>query len=143
MEVNIFTCCDGIYKDFIPLFIMSNLYHNDKAFVEIGVDVDNYDKIKDSIDLLKLKFQKKFLVRKIDQDFNIYQKKFKLIPNTVRFFITPKIKTKYVYISDVDIINLQTDFQKIHVENMIKTGLPYSNIVRPSGNRLKIGRAHV
>ena len=38
IKTNFFTACNGIYKEFIPLFILSHLYHNENCFVEIGVD---------------------------------------------------------------------------------------------------------
>jgi len=136
-ELNIFTCCDGVYKDFIPLFILSNLYHNDNCIVEVGVDRSNYSNIKKSLDILNNLYKDKFVLYDVKFGYQkINGKSCNSISNTIRFFTTPKIKTNYVYISDVDIINLQKNFINIHIENMGRTGLPYSNIVRPSSNRL-------
>lgn len=136
-KLNIFTCCDGIYKDFIPLFILSNLYHNDDCFVEIGVDDVNYPEIKDSLKILENLYKNKFTLYNVKfGGQKVNGKLYNCISNTVRFFTTPKIKTDYVYISDIDIINLQKNFIDIHIKNMDRTGLPYSNIVRPSSNRL-------
>ena len=38
IKTNFYTICNGIYKEFIPIFILSHLYHNENCFVEIGVD---------------------------------------------------------------------------------------------------------
>lgn len=135
-KLNVFTCCNGVYKEFIPLFILSNLYHNEEVSVEIGVD-ETTSNLSKSLDILNLKYKNKFLVRKVT--FNrhfVNGELFNFFPNTVRFFTPPVFKSKYVYISDVDIINLQSDICSIHVKNMEKTKLPYSNIVRPTKNRL-------
>jgi hypothetical protein len=126
INTTIFTCCNGIYKDFVPFFILSSLTFNKKAFVEVGVDVIDED-LKKSIDYL-YKINTNFLVREV---------KFKLentstCPNVIRFITEPQNKNTYLYISDVDIINLENliDF---HLENMKRTGLNYSNIIRPKG----------
>lgn len=136
-KLNIFTCCNGIYKDFIPLFVLSNLFHNDNCTVEVGVDNSNYSKIKESLDILNNSYKDKFMIYDVNFGNQIVNKiNCNTIPNTVRFFTTPKIKSKYVYISDVDIITLEKNFSEIHIKNMERTGLPYSNVVRPSSNRL-------
>lgn len=136
-KLNIFTCCNGIYKDFAPLFIFSNLYHNKNCYVEVGMDNIDYTEIKNSINILKKYYNDDFKIfnAKFDELDN-GDKKYGIIPNTVRFVTTPTIKTEYVYISDIDIINLEKDILSIHVKNMERTNLPYSNIVRPSKNRL-------
>ena len=134
-QINFFTCCNKIYNNFIPLFILSNLYHNDNSFVEIGTDDENYEPISKAMDFLKKIYEDRFLVRQVNFNYVEYQgKKFNTIPNSIRFLTEPKIKTEYVYISDVDIITLQRNICEIHINNMKKTGLPYSNIVRPIKN---------
>jgi hypothetical protein len=135
--LNIYTCCDGIYKDFTPLFILSNIHHNDSCFVEIGVDDKNYEKTKKSLSLLKEMYPNKFLIYNVKfGNQKVSNQNFNCLSNTIRFFNTPVMKTKYVYISDVDIITLQKNLHEIHIQNMVKTKLPYSNIVRPKSNRL-------
>jgi hypothetical protein len=129
--VNVFTCCNGIYKDFIPLFILSNLYYNDECFVEIGVDIVNYKPIQTSICMLKQKYPNRFLIREVD--FNgktLDGKHYETIPNTVRFYSEPIVKSKYVYISDIDIIVMEPKFHEIHIQNMSNNNQPYSNMVR-------------
>lgn len=139
ITVNVFTCCDGIYKDFIPLFILSNLYHNEECFVEISVDTLNYKPIQTSISMLKQKYPNRFLIREVDfkgvtVDGTLYQTS----PNTVRFYVEPEIKSNYVYISDIDIIVLVKNFHEQHITHMSNSSLPYSNIVRPfKDNSLK------
>jgi len=131
LKVNVFTCCNGIYKDFIPLFILSNLYHNDECFVEIGVDVLNYKPIQTSVSMLKQKYPNRFLIREVDfKGVTVDDKLYRTSPNTVRFYLEPKVKLNYVYISDIDIIVLVKNFHEQHITNMINTSLPYSNIVR-------------
>lgn len=136
-KLNIFTCCNNVYKDFIPLFILSNLYHNNDCIIEIGVDDVNYPQIQESLEILKINYKDKFDVYKVNfNEVEVSGKTYPIIPNTVRFITTPKIKTEYVYISDIDIINLEKDLLYTHTKNINKTKLPYSNIVRPSKNRL-------
>jgi len=131
-KTNVFTCCDKIYKDFIPIFILSNLYHNESCFVEIGVDDLNYEPIKKSLEILEKNFKDKFILRTVKFGPQIINgKTYSTISNTVRFFNPVTVKSDYVYISDVDIISLEKNFTDIHIKNMEKTGLPYSNIVRP------------
>lgn len=143
LTVNVFTCCNGIYKDFIPLFILSNLYHNDECFVEIGVDDINYEPIQESIKRLNEIYPNRFLIREVDfKGVTVDGKTYGTAPNTVRFYLEPHTKTKYVYISDIDIILLTKDFHNQHIKNMSNTGLPYSNIVRPfkeGGNKRLTG----
>lgn len=131
-KINFFTCCNNVYNNFIPLFILSNLYHNDDSFVEIGTDDLNYEPISKAIKILNKNYSDRFHIRQVNFDYIENDgKKFKLIPNSVRFLTTPKFKTDFVYISDIDIITLQKDICQIHIHNMNRSKLPYSNIVRP------------
>lgn len=134
---NVFTCCNGKYNDFIPLFILSNLYHNDNVFVEVGTDEYNKISNTDSIKLLNKLYPNRFKVR--HSNFNHYTTngvKYGISPNTVRFIETPKIKTQYVYISDVDIICLTKNFSQQHIDFMNEFNQPYSNMVRDGKNSL-------
>ena len=132
IRTNFFTACNGLYKEFIPLFILSHLYHNENCFVEIGVDTMLKPEILKSLQVLNNFYPNKFSIHVIDfGPININGKKYNSIPNTIRFFTTPKNKSEYVYISDIDIICLQKELTDIHVNDMVRTGLPYSNIVRP------------
>jgi hypothetical protein len=135
LQLNVFTVCSGVYKEFIPLFILSHLYHNDDCFVEVGVDSEITPELSKSLRVIDRFYLNKYSVYVTDfGPINIDGKNYKSIPNTVRFYTTPKNKSEYVYISDVDIICLQKEISKIHIDDMLKTGLPYSNIVRPTKN---------
>lgn len=140
-NINFYTCCNNKYCDFIPLFVFSNLYNNKNSFVEVGYQgidskiINNYESV------LKDIFGYRFLLKEIDMEYvtvknhelNI-EKKFKTIPNTVRFIVPPEIITDYVYISDIDIITLDENILDIHIKNMNDNNLKYSNIVRQSTN---------
>jgi len=130
VNLNIFTCCNGIYKDFIPLFIYSNLINTDDVFVEVGVD---FDDINDSppIQFLNNLFPNKFLIRTVNfGEYFVNGENILPMPNLVRFITEPLVKSNYVYISDVDIITLDTDITKKHINNITSNNLKYSNIVR-------------
>lgn len=58
----------------------------------------------------------------------------KNIPNTYRFFEVPKVKSKYTYICDIDIMLLE-EILPNYLSNWPKN-LPYSNILRSDTNRL-------
>jgi len=122
-KLNIFTCCNNEYRNFIPIFILSNLYHNKDSFVEICTDSLSDIDIKNSLHYLYSLYPNKFLVHKVSFG--------EIIPNTVRFITTPKLKTDYVYISDIDIITLEGGICELHLEHMKNENIPYSNIVRP------------
>jgi hypothetical protein len=137
IKTNFFTICNGIYKEFIPLFILSHLYHNENCFVEIGVDTMLKPEILKSLRVINKYFPDKFSINVVNfGPIKLNDVNYQSIPNTVRFFTTPKTKSEYVYISDIDIICLQKELTDIHINNMIKTGLPYSNIVRPKKDEL-------
>jgi hypothetical protein len=130
-KLNIYTCCNGLYNEFIPLFILSHLYYNSEAFVEVGYDGDLSDNVKKCITYLSEKYTDRFLISKIDVGLIKYKDKIiNCSPNLTRFIEEPKTKSNYIYISDVDIICLQKNILSIHLDDMKKTGLPYSNIVR-------------
>jgi hypothetical protein len=132
IRTNFFTACNGIYKEFIPLFILSHLYYNENCFVEIGVDTMLKPEILKSLQVLNNFYPNKFSIHLIDfGPIKVGDKTYNSIPNTIRFFTTPKTKSEYVYISDIDIICLQNELTDIHVNDMLRTKLPYSNIVRP------------
>ena len=59
-----------------------------------------------------------------------------IIPNTVRFLSSSRLKAEYVYIGDIDIIILDPQLLYKHLNNMKRTGLPYSNSVRPKTTQM-------
>lgn len=134
MRATFFTCCNKKYEYFIPIFIHSIIYHNDNVDVEIGIESDNISlELQKILNYFNIKYPKtnisiyKVNFDKITIDGRVYSK----CPNVVRFINTPNIKNEYVYICDVDIITLQKNIIQIHIDDMKKTGLSYSNIVRP------------
>ena len=140
-EVNFFTYCDGIYKEFIPLFILSHLYHNEDSFSEVCVNSDIDENIKNSLNLIYLEYPARFKITKINSiDLIFNNVTYRPIPNTVRFFIEPSVRTNYVYITDIDIICLEPNIVKIHTNNMKNKDLPYSNIVRPVKNENQVNK---
>ena len=136
----IYTCCDNKYAMFIPIFILSHCIHNDGCSIEIGTS------LKESectfIDVIKL-LQSTYTNCKINVIFEAFQvRNNKAIYdgnimqlNTVRFIRKPNIECKYVYITDIDIINTEPILEK-HISIMNKFNSNYSNIVRPSGKSL-------
>jgi hypothetical protein len=123
IELNIVACCNEKYADFIPLFIISNLFHVSNSFVEIGTDNIDLPELKKSLDILNHVYPNRFLVRKMNFDDSVH-------PNAVRFLMEPTNISEYVYISDIDIITLQSNIVDMHKTIMDKYNLPYSNIVR-------------
>jgi hypothetical protein len=138
MSTTFFTCCDIKYQDFVPFFISSVLKSNSDSVVEVGVeDIKYSNNFQLSIKYLKDLYGDKFLLREVkfgDRDIN--EKSFKVCPNVVRFIEEPILKNDYVYISDVDIIILDNNITDIHLNNMRRTGLNYSNILRPNKKKL-------
>lgn len=129
IELNVFTCCDDNYMDFIPLFVVSNLYHVENCFVEVGIKTNNYDFINNTKALLNKIYPNKFLIYKLNRDYDC-------ITSSIRFISEPIIKSKYVYISDIDIVTLDSDILKCHLDIMKEHNLPYSNIIRDNTQRL-------
>ncbi len=131
-----FTACNGIYKDFIPVFISSVLFHNDDVVVEIGTDeIPTEESFKRSIRFLLGKYSGKILIHdNWISNFWHGPRMYNISPNAVRFMLEPKLKSKYVYISDIDIIVLENNITSMHVNNMQTHGVRYSNVVRPLKN---------
>jgi hypothetical protein len=141
LTTNVFTCCNNIYNDFIPLFILSNIYHNDDVFVEVGSDKYKEVLTENSIKILDELYPNRFKIRSCDfGNYQVNGKKYSTSPNTVRFIETPEVKTNYVYITDIDIICLTKDFSKQHINHMEKFNQPYSNKLRV--NKLSLTGLH-
>jgi hypothetical protein len=135
-SLNVFTCANAKYEDFAPIFIASCLWSNPATVVEIGVENIHAFRIKHGPALSVLSDNygsAAFLIRPADW---VTPKGRRILPNSVRFLTTPEIKSEYVYIGDIDIITLQKDIRSIHLAHMARTGLPFSNSVRPGTRRL-------
>ncbi len=131
-NLNIFTCCNIAYQDFIPLFAFSHLYYNPDATVEIGLENIKILEITGEINAIKLienYFGKEsLLLRQVN--FTCHNGR-SINPATVRFITEPQIKLEYTYISDIDILNLEKISDK-HIPIMLEKKMLYSNIVRPN-----------
>jgi hypothetical protein len=64
-DLNIFTCCNEKYVDFVPLFIISNLFHND-CHVEIGIDNNCEIDLSESLNILEILYPNRFLIRSVE-----------------------------------------------------------------------------
>lgn len=113
------------YEDFLIPFTFFSLLFNKNSHVEIIVLNPNKfkEKYKKEIESIK-KINKNFLIRKPQCKLN------RNIPNTYRFFETPTVKSKYTYISDIDIMYLEDII--IKYINTWPENLPYHNILRES-----------
>lgn len=132
----IYTCCDETYYMFIPLFCLSHLMYNDNADIEIGICSESLPKdIEDSLTFIREKYKNSKI--QIDYSafvFGIYGGK-RVINNTMRFIIEPKLRDKYVYITDIDIVCCESIYE-CHIKDMIEHDSNYSNMVRKGTNRM-------
>lgn len=126
--LTIFTACDKRYEPFVLPFIASNLAHNPDAVIEIALeDVRRFR--SENAEALSV------LTRYLGDRYAFSSASFNLPANSVRFIATPTRRSEYVYIGDVDILVLE-EIAPVHIRNMARTGLPYSNIKRPNKNAL-------
>lgn len=133
IRTTFFTCCNKKYQEFVPFFASSILKNNPDSVVEVGVeDMIHSDNFQSSIKYIKDLYGDRFFLREVKFDIiNINGKSFRTCPNVIRFIEEPILKSRYIYIGDVDIITLENDITNIHLDHMSKTGLNYSNIIRP------------
>lgn len=142
--VTVFTCCNKKYEDFIPIFIHSNLYHNPGTIdIEVGVEAVPSPETLRALSLIQDWYpSSKVLIRCVSfKPFIIGGRLYNPSPNVVRFYETPVLTNKYVYISDIDIITM-TDIVYPHFSKMKETGLGYSNIIRPNSNPKRLTGLH-
>jgi len=135
-KLNILACADRKYEDFAPIFIAACLWSNPDATVEIGVEnSDQFNRANlQAVSVLSSAYGRDaFLVR--DAIWH-HKNGRKILPNSVRFLTEPMMPSEYVYISDIDIVTLQSDIANKHVAFMARTGLPYSNWLRTGHERL-------
>lgn len=140
MRTTFFTCCNKKYEDFLPIFLHSILYHNNDVDVEIGLeDFDQTEEMNNAIQYIRDHYpnSKIKIVKAYFGPQNIENKIYNSCANVIRFIETPTIKNDFVYICDIDIITLQKNIQQIHIDDMNKTGLNYSNKVRLSNDPIK------
>ena len=131
-----FTCANAPYHDFAPLYACSVLFCAPGARVEIGVEgAFTFEAVHGgAVDVLWEHFGRDaFSYRSAPWTL---PNGAKIVPNTVRFLTPPQVAADYIYIGDIDIIFLDRTFPTAHLNFMAKTGLPYSNSVRPGTKRL-------
>lgn len=122
--LTVFTVANTNYEAFVMPYIVSVLAHNSDAVVEIALQNPGefLAANREAIEVLDRHFEGRYLIS--PGDFS------RLPANTVRFVETPKLVNEYVYIGDIDILILEP-IMSVHLENLKRTGLPYSNILRP------------
>ena len=120
-----FTSANPGYEPFVLPYAASALINDAEAVVEICLARPKAFEIAnaDAIALLEEWFGPRFRVRR--------GKFGGVVPNSVRFLETPSVLTEFTYIGDIDILILEPVTVR-HLEQMRKTGLPYSNVLRPS-----------
>jgi len=146
-RVLVYTCCDEFYSHYIPIFC-NGLLRMDKLKkidIEIGV---NIKKLSDNEEKALQYLRKKYPQSKIQIDYNsfvknksgIYYNNQLFKKGSIRFVIQPRIKNKYVYISDVDILVLVNNFYLELIDDMKRRNNCYSNILRK--NKIQLTGLH-
>jgi hypothetical protein len=131
-----FTCANAAYHDYAPLYACSVLSSAPTARVELGVEGEPAFEAAhgSAFEVLRAHFGADRIsahaVPWLQADGR------RVLPNTVRFITPPRGRADYVYIGDIDIIFLDRSFPRPHLEFMARTGLPYSNSVRPGTRRM-------
>ena len=120
-----------VYNSFIIPFTFFALHHNENSHVEIIVeDVDLFKRTYEKELKVLSRYHTDFLIRDYQVKHNRH------IPNTYRFFEKPVVKSKYTYITDIDIMYLETNLVEKY-EQFWPPNLPYNNIIRyPNSVRL-------
>jgi hypothetical protein len=130
-----FTTSNRRYEEFAPLYAFSALSHVKDSLVELGVEDTRGFRSRHgpaAAHVAACFGQQRMLVRSVP--WAPYGRP--VLPNTVRFLIEPKLRARYVYIGDIDIIILERKLLSMHLTHMKTTGLPYSNSVRPKTDRM-------
>jgi hypothetical protein len=112
------------YSNFLIPFAFFALLTNKNSHVELIVEnINDFNKkYKNEINML-MKFNNNFLIRCPTFKRN------KHIPNTYRFFEKPHVDSEYTYISDIDIMFLETEIVDKY-KLFWPDNLPYNNILR-------------
>jgi hypothetical protein len=130
MTTTFFTAANTLYEPFVLPYAVSVLHHNDDSVVEVGLEHPRRFRRAntDALAVIARYFPDRFLIRGA---------KFAGIrAGAPRFLEKPKLKSEFTYIGDVDILVLDRDVTDQHLAHMERTGLPYSNILRPAKPRL-------
>jgi hypothetical protein len=124
-ELTVFTVADERYEPFVLPYLTTVLVHNPTARVEIHLERPEVFAAENTspLGLLGDLFGDRVVLGRAD--FAAAR-----IPNAARFLETPSSMAPYLYIGDIDIVVLE-DIAARHLPQLEKTGLPYSNILRP------------
>jgi len=119
-ELNIISCVSKNYKNFVEPFIAFCNESNPGIHIELWIDnPDKFSKFENE----KIKIHKLPIKN----------------ASAYRYIVEPTLKTKYTYISDIDILYTEI-ILPFHLIQIKKTGLPFSNIVRK--NELRLSGLH-
>lgn len=114
-ELTIVSTANNEYLNFIEPFITFCNESNPKCNIELWADEPesfNYEK-------------KNIKIHKLPKQYNAA---------TYRYILEPTFNTKYVYISDIDIMHTEY-IQPFHLMHMQETNLPFSNVRRNNKGR--------
>ncbi len=123
-HLTVYTVANRRYEPFVLPYAASVLATNANTVVEIGLEEPRRFE-RDNPDALELLGDRLVLSRV----------EFNNAPNSIRFVTEPSTRADYVYIGDIDILIVEP-IAPSHLASMAKSGLPYSNIVRPGQERL-------
>lgn len=126
--LTVFTTADARYVEFAPLFAASVLWSNPEAQVEIVIPEGC--PVPDMLPVIT-RWPDRLVMRKHPW----LQSEEMANYGTYRWLIEPMLRSKYLYISDIDIIVLQ-NIMALHLGKMKEWGLPYSNMVRTGTKRM-------
>lgn len=121
------------YERFVWPFVASALACWPSAFIEVGVEHISLDRFvkHPNHEILSTQFGQRFEIRAISFKQSVGIVNIPTAPNSVRFLVQPNHQSSYVYISDIDYVVTRPDLFSRHLTRMKRSGLPYSNMVRP------------
>ena len=127
----IYSYANKKYYDFAILYPIWALQNNKNTCIEIALE--NLEDFKKKYNHLINYYYEKYPQKVFFTQIN---KRYEKIPaGTVRFISKPINKAKYLYIGDIDVIVLD-DICSLHIPNIEKYNLDYSNIKRKKLNKL-------
>ena len=127
----VYTYANKNYYEFAILYPIWVLQNNPQTRIEIAIEnfKDFYKLYGHLIEFYEQKYPTQVIYTQIDKRFK------KASPGAIRFISQPINKAKYVYIGDVDILVLQ-NIEKLHLVNILKNNLDFSNIKRHGLDKL-------
>ena len=142
-RILLYTCCNILYSHYIPIFCSLALRADKLKILDIEIGIAQKKltyKEEKALNYLRKKYSySKILIKYnffIQNETGSYYDGNKVGVNSVRFISQPKIKNKYVYITDVDMLIFVENFYLYLIDDMYRRNSTYSNIVRPNTHRL-------